>query len=198
MKSTKRANRVAILGTLGMIVVMFLLLKLRNWMPLAVGGMTYLVLLSMLWPRRQRVMPMPDGVARADFDLAMERMTLGAHRLRREISRAPAADRALIARMADLIERIREHHLANPAHVVTTRRFIRHALSRMIEAVIDYVALTQRAGPTQDPRLSEIAAELRDFPAALERIDRACLDNDLDAFQVSVEVLNHQMDQRGR
>ena len=199
MKSSRRANLVALAGAVGVFLLMVLLLKLRNWMPLVVGLVTYLLLLSTFWPRRKgRRAPLPEGVDGEEFTLAMERLSIGAKRLRREVQDAPAKDRPLIAEMADLIDRIRDHHEANPAHFTLTRRFIRHALSRMIEAVIDYVALCQRAGPDQKDRMDEIAAELQSFVPALEKVDRACLENDLDALQISVEVLNEQLDRKRR
>lgn len=197
MKSGRRANWAALAGALSIFLLMVLLLKLRNWMPLVVGLVTYLVLLSVFWPRRRRRrVPLPDGIDGEEFKLAMERLSIGAKRLRREIADAPMGDRSLINDMADLIDRIRDHHEANPGHFALTRQFIRHALSRMIEAVIDYVALHRRAGPEQQPRMDEIAAELRDFVPALEKVDRACLENDLDALQISVEVLNDQLDRK--
>lgn len=199
MKSAKRANWAALAGGLGVFLLMVMLLKLRNWMPLVMGLVTYLVMLSTFWPRRRtRRAPLPDGVDGEEFKLAMERMSIGAKRLRREIADAPAADQRLIDEMADLIDRIRDHHEANPGHFTLTRRFIRHSLSRMIEAVIDYVALHKRAGPDQQTRMDEIAAELRSFLPALERVDQACLENDLDALQISVEVLNDQLDRKRR
>lgn len=199
MKSWRRANTVALAGALVAFVTVLILLKFRSFMPLAVGFLAYLSLLVLFRPRKAASpVPLPDDVSREDFDLAMERMVIGARRLRRETPRAPVGDRRVIGQMADLIDRIREHHEDNPGHVTQTRRFIRQTLGRMVQAVIDYVSLAERAGPEQHDRLREISAEIAAFVPALEGIDRACLQNDLDALQVSVEVLNHQMDRHRR
>lgn len=199
MKSWRRAHWFALFGGLAAFATVLILLKLRSFMPVAVGLLAYLSLLILLRPRlRAEAAPLPEGVTQEDFDLAMERMSIGARRLRRELPRAPSADRRIIGQMADLIDRIREHHQDNPGHVTLTRRFIRQSLGRMVQAVIDYVALAERAGGAQKARLEEISAEIHAFVPALEGIDRACLQNDLDALQVSVEVLNHQMDRHRR
>ena len=148
MKSWRRAHWLALFGGIAAFAGVLILLKLRSFMPIAVGLLAYLSLLVMLRPRRQTVRaPLPADVTQQDFDLAMERLSIGARRLRREIPKAPARDRRVISRMADLIERIREHHHDNPGHVSLTRRFIRSALGRMVQAVIDYTVLAERAGP---------------------------------------------------
>ena len=195
MKSWRRANILAVIGGFTAFALVLILLKFRSFMPVAVGLLAYLSLLVLLRPRRDaRRVALPKDVTEEDFKLAMERMSIGARRLRREIPRAPVSDRDSIGEMADLIDRIREHHQDNPGHVTHTRRFIRQSLGRMVQAVIDYVALAERSGPEQQERLGEISTEIHAFVSALKGIDRACLQNDLDALQVSVEVLNHQMD----
>lgn len=198
MRSRGSARILAVLGGIAAFLVAILLLKLRNWLPLMAGGLTYFVLLSMLWPKARRLpeAPLPGGVAQTDVDGAVYRLGDAAGQLRARVADAPRADKPLIAHMADLIDRIREHHRANPEHVRLTRTFIRHALPRMVTAVSDYIALSRRSGPEHKSRLDDISARLEAFVPALERIDRACLENDLDALEISVEVLNDQLDRK--
>src|SRR5690606_29741908 len=113
---------------------------------------------------------------------------------------APASDIGLIRRMADQVEAIRTHHEANPAHVPRTRIFVRHTLGRMVAAVAGYVDLAGRVRPEGDGRLAEIRRRLEGFVPVLERIDRACVENDLMELEISVEVLDEQLgrDRDGR
>lgn len=198
MKSRKRARVLALLGAVTVFLVTVLLLKLRNWMPIVVGGVAYLVFLSMLWPRRRRRLPeaLPDGLKQPDVDAAVFRLDDAAKQLRGRVQDAPRADAPLIGHMADVIERIRDHHLANPGHTRLTRSFVGHTLPKIVTAVSDYVALSQRSGPDQRERLDDISEQLESFVPTLERIDRACLEDDLDALEISVEVLNDQLNRK--
>jgi hypothetical protein len=75
----------------------------------------------------------------------------------------------------------------------------------MVAAVAGYVDLARRAGPGRDPdarrpdsedRLAEVSRRLRGFVPALEKIDRACVEDDLLALEISVEVLDEQLGPR--
>ena len=104
--------------------------------------------------------------------------------------------------MAELVAAIRRHHVANPGHVPRTRAFVRHTLPRMVAAVAGYVDLARRTDPgtTQgDPaarRLAEVARKLAGFVPVLENIDRACVEDDLMALEINVEVLDEQLGRR--
>ncbi|HET7410827.1 MAG TPA: hypothetical protein VFJ13_11570, partial [Paracoccaceae bacterium] len=157
-----------------------------------------LTYLALLWALRGEPQPprraaLPDGISRADHDAAIEALAAAGRELRTLAVEAPAEDMALIRRMADLVEAIRGHHEANPAHVPRTRIFVRHTLGRMVAAVAGYVDLARRAGPDGDDRLAEILRRLEGFVPVLERIDRACIENDLMALEISVEVLDEQL-----
>jgi hypothetical protein len=140
---------------------------------------------------------MPDGISRDDYRAALDGLDEALRALRELAVGAPAADRPLVERMAALVEAIRRHHAANPAHVPRTRAFLRHALPRMVEAVAGYLDLARRAGPAgDDDRLAQVRRRLEGFAPALERIDRACLENDLMALEIEVEVLDEQLGRR--
>jgi hypothetical protein len=62
--------------------------------------------------------------------------------------------------------------------------------------VAGYVRLAAQAGPDQKDRLAAISTQLEEFVPVLEKIDRACLDNDITALEINVEVLNEQLDRR--
>src|SRR5690606_30606399 len=134
-----------------------------------------------------------DGVARADYEAAVEALGAAGRELRALAVDAPPGDMALIRSMADQVEAIRAHHEANPAHVPRTRTFVRHTLPRMVAAVAGYVDLAGRAGPEGNERLAKVRRRLEGFVPVLERIDRACVENDLMALEISVEVLDEQL-----
>ena len=199
-----------ITALIGAIVVLFLLVavfRMRNWIPFAVAAFTWAAIMLATLPRRQKRPPalpenapedLPEDVDPSDFEHAMSAFGTAAAKLRELAARAPVPDIPLFEHMADLLEKIREHLRASPGHVTLTRRFLRHTLGRMLDVVSDYVDLANRAGPDQRERLSGISHQMEGFVAVLEKIDRACLDNDLTALEINVEVLNEQFDRRNR
>ena len=198
MKSRSRAQKLAMIGALVVFLASLVVLRRPGLIPIAIGVFAYLALLLAFWPRRRPapIIPLPNGVKRSDFNLAIERLQIGAARLRAAIPNAPPADEPLFARMADLLDQIQAHHVANPTHVTLTRTFIRHTLVRIIETVGEYIDLNGRAGPDQTERLAEISGAFDGFVPVLEKIDQACLDNDLTQLEINVEVLNEQLDRR--
>lgn len=198
MRSRRKAQIIAVLGASVIFLASLIVLRRPSMIPLGVGGFAYVALLLAFWPKRPAPQSpsLPKGVSREDFQLAISRLTEGARRLRGFIAEAPAADEPLLARMAELMEQIREHHRANPEHVRLTRTFVRHTLSQIIGTITDYIALSRRAGPDQADRLAEISRGLEGYVPALERVEKACLDNDLTALEISVEVLNDQIDRK--
>lgn len=198
MRSRRTAQIIAIIGASAIFLASLVVLRRPGVIPFGVGGFAYVALLLAFWPKRasRAPAPLPKGVNAEDFQHAMTRLGEGARRLRGFIPEAPAADEPLLARLAELMERIRDHHRANPGHVRITRTFIRHTLARMIETITNYIDLGRRAGPDQADRLAEISRGLEGYVPALERIEQACLDNDLTALEISVEVLNEQIDRK--
>lgn len=195
MRLPGRAQLKAGLAALAVFVLLLVGLRLRSWLPFIAAALTYLALLW-YWrarPAARREVALPDGVSRADLDAALDALAAARRELGALADAAPPADLPLIRRMAALVGAIRLHIEANPAHVPRTRTFVRHTLGRMVAAVAGYVDLTRRAGPGGNGRLSEVARRLEGFVPVLERIDRACVENDLMALEISVEVLDEQL-----
>ena len=191
------------LAALGVFLLLLLGLRLRNWLPFVAAAAVYLGLLwywrAESWGGRpaRRPVALPDGVSRASYDEALAALGAAERELRALTAAAPAGDVPTVRRMAELVGSIRTHHEANPAHVPRTRAFVRHTLDRMVAAVAGYVDLAGRAAPQKDERderLAEISRRLQGFLPVLERIDRACIENDLMALEISVEVLDEQLD----
>lgn len=196
---SRRAHAVALAGALAVFLLLLLALRLRNWLPFVGAALAYA---GVLWAWRTarpggspaRDAPLPPGVSADDHRAALDALDDARRQLGSLAVEAPPGDAATIARMAALVEAIGRHHRASPGHVARTRTFVRHTLPRMVEAVAGYVDLARRALPgTSDERLAEVSRRLADFVPVLENIDRACLDDDLTALEVNVEVLDEQL-----
>ncbi|MEM7746204.1 MAG: 5-bromo-4-chloroindolyl phosphate hydrolysis family protein [Pseudomonadota bacterium] len=200
MRSPKSALTLAMAGGLLSVVLIAWLLRFHAWLPLIGGGAVTIGLLFALWPKAQapRKRHLPDGVTPELYEEVIARLSAAVDCLETYARAAPPADAELFRHMARVIDRIRGHHVANPAHAVSTRPFIRHTLGRMLSQMADYIDLVRRAGPEGDDRLAEISRGFEAFVPALEKIDRACLENDLTELEINVEVLNEQLDRRGR
>ena len=179
-------------------VVLVVFLRLRNWMPFVAAGAVWagFMLATAKPPVRKGPGGAKDRAGRKEENQAIDLLDQAAKRLRRLARKAPDHDVPLFQRMADLFDTLKEHHIANPAHVRLTRKFRKHVIGPMIGTVQDYVDLAGRTGPDQRERLSQISKQLEAFVPVLERIDQACLDNDLTKLEINVEVLNEQLNRR--
>ena len=196
----RRAQIIAVIGALAVFLVLLVGLRLRGWPPFILAALAYAALLWVLPrpPARAPPAPLPDGISRADQDAALAALENAVRDLRSLAERAPSSDRARLRHMAALIDAIRKHHLANPSHLARTRIFVRHTLPRMVGAIATYVDLASRALAQDEARLAGIRERLDGFIPVLEQIERACLDHDLTALEISVEVLDEQLGRDGR
>ncbi|MEM6661326.1 MAG: hypothetical protein AAF666_04020 [Pseudomonadota bacterium] len=163
-------------------------LRLVNYMPMLAAIGTFFAVWIALRPSKKESEAPPDS--------AVEELTQAGNRLMEFAKNCPPADVPLFQHLAKLIRVLRDHHRASPDHIERTRSFRRHALPRMIGAIEDYLDLARRAGSDQDDRLAEISRQLEGFVPVLEKIDKACIENDLIALEVNIEVLNEQLDRR--
>lgn len=195
-----RSKIYAAVAAIAIFVLLVAVLRMRNWIPFATAGAVYLGVLLSTWPirKRRKEIALPDGIARADFVEAIEIMTKAAGRLRDAARKGLSVDRPMFMHMADLVEAIRTHHEANPLHIQRTRTFVRNTLPRIVDIVANYLDLHQRAGSDHYGRLSDVSRQMQDFVPVLEKIDRACVENDVMALEINVEVLNDQLDRDRR
>lgn len=175
-------------------------LRMFNWMPFVASGLTWLFVMLGTAPVPVKKGPggAKDRAGRKAEDQAIAELGQAARRLKRLATRAPEKDRPLFQKMADMVQTIREHHIARPAHVTLTAKFRRHVLGRIVQSVADYVDLARRSGPEQRGRLDQISDQLANFVPALEKIDKACLENDLTELEIHVDVLGDQLDRSRR
>lgn len=190
----------AMAAAIAVFVALVFGLRMFNWMPFVASGLTWVFVMLGTTPVPVKKGPggATDRAGRKAEDQAIAELGHAARRLRRLAGRAPDRDRALFQKMADLVQTIREHHIARPAHVTLTSKFRRHVLGRIVQSVADYVDLSRRSGPDQRARLKQISEQLETFVPALEKIDKACLDNDLTELEIHVDVLGDQLDRSRR
>lgn len=190
-----RANKAAAVAAGIAFVIGMGVLRLRGVPMLVAPGMVYLGTLAMLWPRRKRQKTvLPKGVRKDDFLCVDEGLRSSIELLRDHARIGTFREASLFREVAELVERIRKHLHGNPAHLPVIRRFARHGLAWMIQMVTDYADLKQRALPEHRPRLDAVLANMENLIPSLQKIDRACLENDLDALEISVEVLTELAD----
>lgn len=189
----RRFAAAALYGAAVFLLVLFLTRTVGR-LPLIAGIATFVVAwIMMVLPRKSRKQAEAEI---AEEVRAVSELDEAASRLQRMARQAPAPDRPLFRRLADLMGQIRDSHQLNPGHAELTRKFRKHVVGRMVGAVASYVELTRRAGRDEKDRLAAISSQIEEFVPVLERIDRACLDNDLMALEINVEVLNEQLNRR--
>lgn len=198
--TSRRAQMIAAIGALAVFLVLLIGLRLRGWPPFTIAALAYAALLWSLQRRPEDTArpPLPDGISRLDHDAAIAALSDAVRELNALAERAPKTDRPRLRHMSTTIEAIRKHHLANPGHLLRTRIFVRHTLPRMVAAIAGYIDLANRARPEDEARLAAIRQRLDGFIPVLEQIERACLDHDLMALEISVEVLDEQLGRDGR
>ncbi|MEM7190013.1 MAG: hypothetical protein AAF439_10420, partial [Pseudomonadota bacterium] len=148
-------------------------MRLLNWVPVLLAVTAGLGIRAALgFPGKDRK---PEG----DPYPAIAELSHAANRLITLSKDGPRADEPLFCHLGNLVRAVRDHHIANPDHTERTRRFRKHVLPRMISSIEDYITLAQRAGADQQGRLAEVSRQFEAYVPVLEKIDRACLDNDL-------------------
>lgn len=190
--SLVRASRLAAIAAGVAVALGIAFLRLRGLPVLLGGGVVYLGTLAMLWPRRAKPVPLPDGIARRDFDRVDAALNAAGKLMREHARLGTVREEMLFREIGDLIARIRGHLRGNPAHLPVIQRFTRHGMARLIQMVTDYADLKRRALPEHRDRLAAVLANMEEILPSLQRIDRACLENDLSALEISVEILAEQ------
>ena len=198
----KRREWIATIGAVAVFAATLALFRSAGWISLVLSGSTFAAIWLALTParriglRRQRLPDLPAGISRADHEDALDRLERAAYALRELADRSRGSEQELFRRLCKEIDVLRVHHEANPGHIVHTRTFLRHHLPQMIEAARSFADLLRRSGDDQAGRLSDIREQIESFLPVLRRIGQACLENDLTALEVHVDVLSQQLQRR--
>ncbi|MEO1471595.1 MAG: 5-bromo-4-chloroindolyl phosphate hydrolysis family protein [Pseudomonadota bacterium] len=171
---------------------LYLALGLAWWLALG-GAIAVQVAVLMLVEAREPGLPAGDGIDDEELRAAVNRLTEAASRLRAATLKARGPQKQTFRRMAELVEAIRGHHVADRRDFRHTRPFVNTTLGRMVASVEGYLELDSKARGANRERLEALSERIEGFVPVLERIDQACLENDFIALEVEVEVLGDQL-----
>lgn len=166
------------------------------WAAVLAGLAVYSAVLLIVEAERPAAPALASGVTDAELREAIDRLTDAAARVRAAALKARGPEKTTFRRLAELLEAIRGHHIADRRDFRHTRPFIRTQLERMVGAIEGYVDLDARARGANRERLEDVRERIEGFVPALEKIDQACLENDFVALEVQVEVLGEQLERR--
>lgn len=166
-------------------------------MALLLAGLVYAAALLLIGRRTPLdEIRLTDRVSAADIQAAAADLDAAATRLAEVAPHAPWDDRAPIVEMAKTIRLIRQSILEDPEDYRAARSFIAVHLPRIVQTVESYVKLSQSARGDVRARLAGLSEQIRGFGGIVDRIHRACVENDLRALEIEVSVLSQQMERR--
>jgi len=166
------------------------------WWAALVGGIAGFGAGLLIIQRRRPLeeIRLSDRVSAADISSAAEALADAQSRLDAAAKQAPDADAGGIAEMAGHVGSIRNSVMQDPEDYRHARRFITFYLPNIVKTVETYARLTGQARGANAERLTGMSDQIRGFGQVVERIDAACLENDLRALEIEVEVLSDQLD----
>lgn len=176
-------------------LVLFFGANLIWWIALLLALAVYLsVLLIVRHNSSSEHIILASTVTQADIRAASASMTSASKRLGAVLDKVPQGDQTMIKEIQQHVESIRDHILADPEDYRRARRFISSYLGKMVESVEHYADLARRTKGRHQDRLDPLAARIRGYLPALEKIDTACLENDFVALESQMKALAIQMD----
>lgn len=170
-------------------------LSLVVWLALVLAVAVYAAALLLIGRRRPlEEINLGTSVSAADIQSAAAALQDAQQRLERAAGKAPEADTPAILDMASHVGSIRRSVLEDPEDYRPARRFITFYLPNIVKTVESYVKLAGQARGEKAARLHDLSGQIRRFGEVVERIDAACIENDLRALEVEVDVLSGQLD----
>ncbi|RYH11164.1 5-bromo-4-chloroindolyl phosphate hydrolysis family protein [Tropicimonas sp. IMCC6043] len=170
-------------------------LSLVVWLALVLAVAVYAAALLLIGRRRTlEEINLGTSVSAADIQSAAATLQDAQQRLERAAGKAPEADTPAILDMASHVGSIRRSVLEDPEDYRPARRFITFYLPNIVKTVESYVKLAGQARGEKAARLHDLSGQIRRFGEVVERIDAACIENDLRALEVEVDVLSGQLD----
>lgn len=177
----------------GLFLGLFFGLYLIWWLALALAVAGYFAALLLI--RRRTPLDeirLGERVSAADVAEAALALNDASARLLRAVRLAPEGDQAAIGQMAGHLQSIRKSIEEDPEDYRAARRFINVYLPNIVRVVETYVKLSGEAQGNSAGRVAGLSSQIRGFLPVIERIQAACIENDLAALEVEVEVLSNQ------
>lgn len=169
------------------------------WISLALALSIYVAVLLIVARRRPLgEIQLSGRVTAADIAQAVAALDTAAGRLEAAASDAPDSDAETIRAMAGHVGSIRRSLAEDPEDYRPTRRFVGVFLPSVVATVESYVKLAQRASGVEPDRLAALSERIGHFRDVVARIDAACVENDLRALEIEVDVLSRQLERGGR
>lgn len=171
---------------------LYLGMNLVLWLALLLAITVYGAALLLIQRRRPlEEIQLGDGVSAGDITAVA--LDDASKRLDRAANRAPIEDAGEIAKMATHVVSIRRSMLKNPETHRPVRRFTTVYLPHIVKCVETYVQLAAQTGDRRT-RLHDVSGQIKRFGEVLERIEVTCIENDLRALDVELDVLSSQLD----
>ncbi len=176
-------------------LALYLGMNMVVWRALVLAVSVYAAVLLLIARKRPlEEIHLGGSVSAADIQGAAAALQDAAERLNKAAGKAPEADAGTISEMAGHVASIRRSVLEDPDDYRPARRFITFYLPNIVRTVETYVKLSGQARGERATRLHDLSGQIRKFGAVVERIDAACIENDLRALEIEVDVLSKQLD----
>ncbi len=147
--------------------------------------------MSSLFVRLARIWARPAG---SDPGADTPRvLTEHAERLRAAAEEAGPPHADLFWDMAGCIERIRNEVQADERDRAMVRGFARHHARLIVELSERFVELKAKSRVEHADRLEKLAGQLHEYYAVFGRVEKACIDNDFDDLDATMEALDIQL-----
>ncbi len=175
-------------------LALFLYGELVWWLALGLSAVVYAALLLLI-PRRRPLteVMLSDQVSAQDIIRATDALTNAAYRLNEAAKSAPVADRSDLADLSKHLTSIRELIKTDPKDYRQTKQFISYFLPLIVATVESYVGLAKLAQGENASRLAELGTLIKGFVPVVQKIDQACLENDVTALEAQVSALQFQL-----
>ena len=176
-------------------LALFFGMTLIWWLALGLAVAVYGAMLLVIGRKRPlEEIRLSARTSAADIQAAAAALENAGDRLVRAARTAPDTDRDPITEMADNVLNIRKSILEDPEDYRPARAFVNVHLPNIVQTVETYVKLSQNARGDAAARVAELGREIRGFAPVIDRINAACIENDLRALEVEVAALSQQLD----
>ncbi len=181
----------------GAFLAAFYGLGLVWWLAVALGVAVYGAMLLII----ERKSPLSEvklasRVTAADIAQAADALTDASTRLGQSAEIAPATERPALEQMSDHLQSIRQSVIDDPDDFRAARPFINVYLPKIVQTVENFVKVADQATDSSADRLRILGERIRAFEPVVHRIRSACLENDLKALELEVDVLSESLDRR--
>lgn len=96
--------------------------------------------------------------------------------------------------MAEHLERIRVEVMSDQRDLIIARRFIYHHAKLIVELVEKFCALHSKVRAEHTSRLEQMVTQLHGYRDVFIRLENACIGNDFEDIEATMEALDLQLE----